>query len=125
MSLAYKRLKVYLRVGLALTIIVLGAVVLFKNRNHRVQLWFFGLTDPDKPTNVVWVMVWTAAITRTAWWLFSFSRGMIRDMREIRRRRATEDAEQAQRQRAAMLDQRERTIDERLQQIDEVQDIDG
>lgn len=125
MSLAYKRLKVYLRVGIVLTVIVLGAVVLFKNRDQRVHLWFFGLTDPDKPTNVVWVMLWTAAITRTAWWLFSFSRGMIRDMREIRRRRATEDAEQTQRQRAAALDQRERTIDEKLKQIDEVQDIDG
>jgi len=125
MSLAYKRLKVYLRVGLVLTIVLLGAIVLFKNRDHSVQLWFFGLIDPDKPTNVVWVMLWTAAITRTVWWLFSFSRGMIRDMREIRRQDAIDEAEQTRQQREATIAERERRLDEKLKQVGETEENDG
>jgi type VI protein secretion system component VasK len=117
MSLAYKRFKVYLRVGLVLTIVLLGAWVLFKNRNHSVKLWFFGLVDPNKPTNVVWVMLFTAAITRTAWWLVSFSRGMIRDMREIRRQDAIDKADKARREREAALAERERQVDQKLKEM--------
>ena len=125
MSLAYKRLKVYLRVGLVLTVVVLGALVLFKNRDHRVRLWFFGLTDPDKPTNVVWVMLWSVAIARTVWWMVSLSRGMVRDLREIRNRRADEKAKQVQQQRIAALEQREQEINEKLKQVNEVEGGDG
>ena len=118
MTLAFKRFKVYLRVGIAVAVILFGAIVLFKNRDHWVQVWFFGLTDPDKPTNVVWVMVWTAAITRTAWWLFSFTHGMIRDMRDLQRQEAITEVEASRRQREAKLDERERRIDEKLKQVE-------
>jgi len=125
MSLAFKRFKVYLRVGLVMAILVLGAVVLFMNRKNTVPVWFFGLIDPGKPTNVVWVMLWTAALTRTAFWIFSFSRGMIRDMREIRNQRAAEIAELAQRERTAKLDAREKRIDDKLKQFGETKETEG
>jgi len=114
MSLAMKRLTVYLRALVVL--LVLGAVglVLFKNRSYSVQLWFFNLTDASKPVNVVWVMVWTAGFTRAAWWVISFARGMVRDYRELKRQRALAEAERSHQQRAAELDERERRIAEQL-----------
>ncbi len=113
-SLAMKRLTVYLR-GLVVLLVV-GAIglVLFKNRSYTVQLWFFGLTDAGKPVNVVWVMVWTAGFTRAAWWVISFTRGLIRDYREMKRERAAAEAEKLHQQRAAELEERERRIEEKL-----------
>lgn len=125
MSLAYKRFKVYLRIGLVALIVLLAAIVLFKNRDHTVKLWFFGLIDPEKPTNVVWVMLWTVFITRTAWWVFSFSRGMIRDMREIRNQRVIDEAARAQKKRTTRLQEQERRIEEKLKRAEEPEVSDG
>jgi hypothetical protein len=113
-SLAMKRLTVYLRA--LVVVLVVGAIglVLFKNRSSTVHLWFFGLTDASKPVNVVWVMVWTAGFTRAAWWVISFTRGLVRDYREMSRERAAAEAERLHQQRAAELEERERRIEEKL-----------
>lgn len=115
MSLATKRLTIYLRALVVL--LVLGAIglVLFKNRNYTVKVWFFGLTDAEKQVNVVWVMVWTAGFTRAAWWVMSFVRGLIRDYREVRKAKAAAEADRLHRLRVADLDERERRIEEKLQ----------
>ncbi len=117
-----KRWAVYLR-GI-LVLLVAGAIglVLFQNRSYKVNLWFFGLTDASKQVNVVWVMVWTAGFTRAAWWLFSFGRGLIRDVRELRRNNALVATEQAYAKRAAELDERERLIEERKRRSETTND---
>lgn len=114
MTLAIKRAKVYLRT--IIVVMVVGAIglVLFQNRSNTVKFWFFGLTREDKPTNVVWLMFWTAGGTLTTWRIISFARGLWRDMREIVRLKAIEETDRQQRQRAAELEQRERRIEEQL-----------
>ena len=109
-----KQLTVYLRALVVLLVLGAIGVVLFENRSYSVQLWFFGLTDASKPVNVVWVMVWTAGFTRAAWWVISFTRGMVRDYRELKRQRAFAEAERNHQERAAELDERERRIEEKL-----------
>ena len=114
MSLAIKRLTVYLRtIAVAL---VVGAVVLvlFKNRSNKVAFWFFGLTHEDKPTNVVWLMLWTAGGTLTAWRIVWFARGLWHDLREVAKQKAIEEATKLQERRAAELEERERRIEEKL-----------
>jgi hypothetical protein len=114
MSLATKRLTVYLRT--IVVVLVVGAVVLvlFKNRSNKVAFWFFGLTHEDKPTNVVWLMLWTAGGTLTAWRVVWFARGLWRDIREVARLKAIEETDQQHKQRAAELEERERRIEEKL-----------
>lgn len=115
MSLAFKQVKVYLRFGLVLLVIVTAGIVLWNNRGYRTPVWFFGLTDEKKSISVVWLIVWTAMATRTAQWVLSFCWGLWRDMREVKRARATEQERKAHERRAAELDDRERRLEEMLQ----------
>jgi type VI protein secretion system component VasK len=122
MSLAYRQFKVYLRIALVVIVLVLAGWILFKNRHHTVKIWFFGLTDPEKEVNVVWVMLWTVAITRTVWWVFSFSYGLMRDWREIKRQQAEADAKRQHERRVAELDERERKLNETMKRAESAED---
>ncbi len=66
MSLAFRQLKVYLRIALIVLIGIGVALVLFKNRAHTVGFWFFWLREENQPVNVVWLMLCTAVGTLLA-----------------------------------------------------------
>lgn len=114
MTLAMKRVKVYLRT--IIVVLVAGAVglVLFKNKANYVEVWFFGLTDETKKINVVWLMLSTALGSLTAWRVVWFARGLWHDLREVARLKATEEADRQQKRRAAELEERERRMEEKL-----------
>jgi len=114
MTIALQRFKVYLRT--IAVVVVVGAVglVLFMNRSNYVEVWFFGLTDASKKVNVVWLMLSTALGTLTAWRVVWFARGLWRDMREVARLKALEEADQKHKQRAAELEESERRIEDKL-----------
>ena len=114
MSLAIQRLKVYLRTSIVVVVVGAIGLVLFKNRANYVEVWFFGLTDESKKVNVVWLMLSTALGTLTAWRIVWFARGLWRDLREVARQKAIEEATKLQERRAAELDERERRIEEKL-----------
>ncbi len=114
MSLASKRLTVYVRVVLIVLAVVAIGSVLWKNRANEVAFWFFWLTDATKPINVVWLMLCTAAGTLICWWAFLFGWGLWRDMREVKRKRAVEQAGEDLSKREAELNERDRRIDEKL-----------
>ncbi len=124
MRLALRQIKVYLRLALVLTVLVVVAVVLFNNRNYSTPVWFFGLTNPERPLNVVWLIIWTATATRTAQWVFSFGWGLWREMRELKRVRATQQEKEAQEQRAVELDERERRLEKILKRGIESEEAD-
>src|SRR3989304_3036390 len=114
MTLAIKKVKVYLRtIAVALVVGAVG-LVLFKNRTNYVEVWFFGLTDESKKVNVVWLMLSTALGSLTVWRVVWFARGLWRDMREVARLKTIEEADQKHKQRAAELEERERRIEEKL-----------
>jgi hypothetical protein len=114
MTLAIKQVKVYLRtIAVALVVGAIG-LVLFKNRANYVEVWFFGLTDESKKVNVVWLMLSTALGTLTAWRIVWFARGLWRDMREVAKQKAIEEATKLQERRTAELEERERRIEEKL-----------
>ena len=91
MTLALKRLKVYVRSTLIVVVAVAIALVLFKNRDNEVSFWFFGIADESRPLNVIWLMLCTAVGTLVSWWVFSFAWGLFRDMREVKRQQAVEE----------------------------------
>jgi hypothetical protein len=113
MSLAIQRFKVYLRTFLVVVVVGAVGLVLFKNRSNAVKFWFFGLTHEDSLTNVVWLMLWTAGGTLTAWRGIWFARGLWRDLCEVGRLAAIDEATKLHEKRAAELDERERRIEEK------------
>ncbi len=114
MSLAFRQLRVYVRLALILVVVLTVGLVLVKNRGNEVPVWFLWFTDDAKPVNVVWLMLSTAAGTLVSWWAFSLGWGVWRDMREMRRLRTINEATKNLEQRASTLDQRERRIDQKL-----------
>jgi hypothetical protein len=115
-SLAIRKVKAYLR--LIIVVVVAGAVglILFENRSNRVTVWFFGLTDPAQPVNVVWLLLFTALATIAAWRALTFTRGLWKDLRELKRLDEVGEVERRQRQRAAELEARERQLTQQLKQ---------
>lgn len=116
MTVVFKQLRVYLRSSLIALVVVAIVVVLFKNRANSVSFWFFGLTDPNKSVNVLWLILWTAVATLGSWWTFSLGWGLLKDMREIKRLRKISSATQEMDKRETELEQRERRVDLKLHQ---------
>ena len=114
MKLASSRLRLYVRGGSVLIVVVAVALVLFKNRAHEVRFWFFGLTDPSRPINVVWLIVCTAAATMIFWWVAVLAWRLGRELRDLRHRRALEGMTKKLDERAAALNERERRVDDKL-----------
>ncbi len=114
MSLAIKSFTVYLRVLVVLLVVGAIGLILFNNRSYTVNVWLFGLTDANTPVNVVWVMLATAVCTLAAWWMVSLGRGLMRDLREVRRERELALTRQGTEQRVAELDVRQRRVEEQL-----------
>ena len=115
MSVAFKQFRVYLRVGIVLTVALAVGLVLFQNRNHRVAFWFFWLTDTAEPINVIYLMVCTAVGALASWWALWLARGVWRDWRELALARKADRASNWLNQREANLDERERRLDEKVQ----------
>lgn len=109
-----KRFTVYLRVAVVLIVVGSISLVLFKNRAHTVNVWLFGLTDPNEKVNVVWVMVATSVVTLLAWWLTALGRGLIHDLREVARERAAAVVKKEADRRVAELDVRQKRVEEQL-----------
>lgn len=114
MRLAIKTITVYLRVLVVLLVVGAIGLILFKNRSYTVNVWLFGLTDASTPVNVVWVMLATAVCTLTAWWIVSLGRGLIHDLREVRRERELAMTRQFTEQKVAELDARQKRVEEQL-----------
>jgi hypothetical protein len=115
-SLAFKRIKVYVRGVLILAVAGAIALVLFENRANDVAFWFFGLTDETKHVNVVVVVLCTTGTTMWASRVLAFVVRFVREARELRRLAAAEQTAKDQAQREAELAERERRLEEKLKQ---------
>lgn len=114
MRLAIRTFTVYLRVVVVLLVVAAIGLILFKNRTYTVNVWLFGLTDPEKAVNVVWVILATAVSSLTLWWIVSLGRGLVHDFRELRRERELALTQQVTQQRVAELDARQQRVEEQL-----------
>lgn len=117
MSLAFQRLKVYVRLtSVVLLSLAIGAV-LVANRGNAVAVWFFGLTDETVRVNVVWLMLCTAAATLLSWWVFSFSWSLMRDMRDISKQEAVRKQEEELKKREADVAAREQIAERKIERV--------
>lgn len=110
MKLAFRSIKVYLRLLLVVTLLVGVALVFYMNRSHEVRFWFFWLRDESQPVNVIWLMLGTAGGSLAGWWTLSLGWRMVRDWRELKRLREIEQRDKLFRGREAELEARERRL---------------
>lgn len=80
MAVALEQLKLYTRVGLMILAVVLVATVLFFNRQHDTDVWFF---HQFQQVNVVWVMVVTSVGSVVSFWLLTQVIAVRRDLRRL------------------------------------------
>ncbi len=112
MGLAFKQFKTYARIAV---MVVVGAAVLlvvFMNRNHKVDVWLFH-TFPQ--TNVLWVMLISGASAVLIAWALRRVRQVFRDLREIRQAKALEAKMKQQQKLAEDLKAQESRIDQKIQ----------
>ncbi len=114
MSLAWKRFKLHVRGFVVATVAVATALMLFMNGDHRVSLWCFGLTDPARQINVIWIVLGTAAATLMVREVVRIAWRLRKDFRELQKLDEEAEARLQQGRRAAELDERERRLDQKL-----------
>lgn len=114
MGLALKQIKTYAKLTIMVGIALAALIVIWKNSDNRVTVWFF---RPFPETNVLWVMVVSGVsavvITRALVWF----RKVVRDMREIRKAKVVQAKLTEQRELAEKLKEQESRIDSKMRKI--------
>ena len=111
MALASKHFKAYLKLGAIIAIVVIALLIVFMNRNHKADIWFFGYYQQIK---VLWLILVTAVVSVIGWWVVSKIIRVIREVRQVRRSVKMEKQFSEQRQMAEQLTEREKRIDEKI-----------
>jgi len=113
MTLALKRIKVYLKFLAILAVVAIILTVVVMNRNNTATVWFFWIDD-TQPVNVLWLILITAISSIAGWWGLHKVFGIMREVREVRRQAEVERRLAEQRRLAEELAERERRIDEKV-----------
>ncbi len=113
LPLALRRIKAYLKLALAVAVIVIGWLVVAYNRDHQTDVWFF-VTYKD--VNVVWLMFVTALVTLVLGWGTLRLAGLWRELRQLRREEREKKRMAEQQRLASELAEREKRIDEKVRQ---------
>ena len=113
MGLAVKRIKVYLKLGAIIAIVLVALLIVFMNRNHKADIWFFGYYQQ---INVLWLILVTAIVSVIGWLVVSKIIGVVREVRQLRQAAAMEQQLDEQRRMAEQLTEREKRIDEKVRQ---------
>lgn len=111
MSLALKRVKVYLKLFAIIAIVVVILLTVYENQDHKARLWFFWF---DGEVNVLWLILVTALLSVVSWWSLTKIFGTVRELRELRRHQFEQQKIDQQRRLAQELAEREKRIDEKL-----------
>ena len=114
MSLALRRVRVYSRLTLIVLVVIAICAVLWKNRNHQVEIWFFWLVDEGTPVNVIWLILCTAVGALVSYWVLSTVWGLGRDMKKVAADAALQAKEKEQQERSRQLKEQEERIDAKL-----------
>ena len=111
MGLALKRIKVYLKLGAIIAIVLIALLIVFMNRNHKADIWFFGYYQQ---INVLWLILVTAIVSVIGWWVVSKIIGVVREVRQVRQSVKMEQQLDEQRRLSEQLAEREKRIDEKV-----------
>ncbi|UCD29697.1 MAG: hypothetical protein JSV03_04230 [Planctomycetota bacterium] len=111
MALALKSIKAYLKLGAIILLLVIALLIVFMNRNHKADIWFF---RRYQQVNVLWLILVTAVISVIGWWMVRKIVSVVREVKQIRRSSKAEAKLDEQQRLAEKLLEREKRIDEKV-----------
>ena len=107
-----KQISVYTRLTIVIILFAALVVVVFMNRNYKTNFW---PGASGEQVSTLWLMLATAILSIIAFWLFSKTRRVFKDLNELRAEEAlAAKADETERLRKNLADQ-ERRIDEKIQ----------
>jgi hypothetical protein len=111
MTLALKRIKVYLKLVAILAVVAAILLIVLMNQDNKAAIWFF---RPYEQVNVLWLILITAVSSIASWWIVLKIFGTLRELRGLKRDRENRQRIDEQQRLARELAEREKRIDEKL-----------
>ena len=111
MALAFKRIKVYVRLIVLVAVALAVGALVFLNRSHKATVWFI---SEYQDVNVVWLALCVGLGSIVVYWLMGTLVSLRRDMRELDQAAKLEKREAEQRALAQKLTDQEKRIDEKV-----------
>jgi hypothetical protein len=111
MTLALKRIKVYLKLIAIVAVVAVILLIVLMNLDKRTDVWFF---KDYLQVNVLWLILITAVSSIACWWIVLKVFGTLRELRGLRQARADQQKIGEQQRLARELAEREKRIDEKL-----------
>jgi len=111
MTLALRRIKVYVKIGATVVTALAIALVVFKNLGLTANVWFF---HEYKDIGVLWLILITAVCAIIGWWGVGKLYTVWREFKELKQAQQTQRHAEDQRRIAAELAEREKRIDEKI-----------
>ncbi len=111
MTLALKRIKVYLKLFAILEVVVAILLIVLENQENKADIWFFSKYEQ---VNVLWLILITAVTSIASWWIVMKIFGTLHELRRVREAQQSRQMTEEQQRRAQELAEREKRIDEKL-----------
>lgn len=111
MTLALRRIKVYVKIGATVVTALAIALVVFKNLGLTANVWFF---HEYKDIGVLWLILITAVCAIIGWWGVGKLYTVWREFKELKQAQQNLRHAEDQRRVAAELAEREKRIDEKI-----------
>ena len=104
MSLALKRVQVYLKLFAILAVIAVILLIVLENQDNKANIWFFATYEQ---VNVLWLILVTAAASIASWWIVLKVFGTVRGLRALWQARQDQQRTEEQQRLARDLAERE------------------
>ncbi len=111
MALAFRQIKVYSKLAVAVVVVAVVLVVVVKNRGNTADVWLFK-SYAGVPT--LWLMLVTSLAAVVTWWVLWGLRRLIGDWRQLRTEQGVEAKLAEQKRLAKELADREQRLDDKL-----------
>ncbi len=111
MALAFKRIKVYVRLIVLVAMALAVGTLVFNNRSNTATVWFL---DEYQDVNVLWLTLCVGLGSIVSYWLMGTLMSLRRDMRELDQAAKLQKREAEQQALAKKLTEQEQRIDEKV-----------
>lgn len=114
MALAFRQIKVYSKLAVAVVVVAVVLVVVVKNRGNTADVWLFKSYEGDESVLTLWLMLVTSVAAVVTWWVLWGLRRLIGDWRQLRTEQGVEAKLAEQKRLAEELADREQRLDDKL-----------
>lgn len=113
MKLAMRRIKVYFKLGVVITVALLILLLVIMNKDNTADIWFFGSIED---VNVLYLILITAVASVLCWWGATKISKLIREFKAVRQAEKARMQAGEEERRRQELAERERRLDEKMRQ---------